>query len=643
MLRFTRSSIISLRKQLSTVTSGVLTLAVLSAFLCTNVNGQEGKPIPTQVDSLAASHPRLLMHDSDIAAIKLRIKQDAFAREEFESLHSDAEALLNVPPYAYDTHKVESTLLWTSREIEARVLTLAGVYRLTGDRRFADRAVEEMLSASRFPNWNPSHFLDTAELTAALGIGYDWLYPVMKESTRQTIRRAIIQLGIEPFTVRLDASRIHYHNNWIQVLYGGETVGALAIAEKNDPASMERLEKVIGYSRPAIADIMKLYSPDGGFEEGSAYWNYATIYNVLYLAALDSAIGTDYGASDARGFDQTPIYRIQSIGPTWLFANFGDCHPDLEPAPQMYWFANRFHRSDYSFQERPISERMRSAHLTDALKPTLRFKFLGLLWYALGPKPVEKRSPDKVKYFSRINYLYMRTAWNDPNAWYAAFRGGSANLSHSHLDLGSFILDGLGQRWAIDLGPDSYELPDYFGPKRWTYFRLQTFSHNTLTVNGQQESPASKATILRHGRFDGGAYAVMAIDDAYPTAFTSWRRGLLLKDTGGLVVQDEYTSKQSTKVIWHFHTRASITISSDGRSATLEQGGKTMYGTISAPSDARFAKEASTGGPGEKDNSGVSDLTIHCSHGAGAHKITVTFTPTSQRRSAVLPNLIVWK
>jgi hypothetical protein len=33
-----------------------------------------------------------------------------------------------------------------------------------------------MLAAAAFSDWNPSHFLDVAEMTAALAIGYDWLY-----------------------------------------------------------------------------------------------------------------------------------------------------------------------------------------------------------------------------------------------------------------------------------------------------------------------------------------------------------------------------------------------------------------------------------------------------------------------------------
>ena len=49
-----------------------------------------------------------------------------------------------------------------------------------------------------FPDFNPRHFLDTAEMTHALAIAYDWLYDQWSESQRATIRKAIVELGLKP-------------------------------------------------------------------------------------------------------------------------------------------------------------------------------------------------------------------------------------------------------------------------------------------------------------------------------------------------------------------------------------------------------------------------------------------------------------
>lgn len=48
-----------------------------------------------------------------------------------------------------------------------------------------------------FP-WNPSHFLDVAEMTGGLAIGYDWLYDDLSPESREKIRQAIVAKGLGP-------------------------------------------------------------------------------------------------------------------------------------------------------------------------------------------------------------------------------------------------------------------------------------------------------------------------------------------------------------------------------------------------------------------------------------------------------------
>ena len=41
---------------------------------------------------------------------------------------------------------------------------------------------------------------------------------------------------------------------------------------------------------------------DGGWDEGPGYWAYATQYNIFYLSALQTALGTDFGFDKQPGF-----------------------------------------------------------------------------------------------------------------------------------------------------------------------------------------------------------------------------------------------------------------------------------------------------------------------------------------------------
>ncbi len=81
-----------------------------------------------------------------------------------------------------------------------RVIIPRSTVRVSGDRRFADAAIAEMKTAATFKDWNPRHFLDTAEMTTALAVSYDWLFNVMDGRQCDTIRRAIIEVVLTPQT-----------------------------------------------------------------------------------------------------------------------------------------------------------------------------------------------------------------------------------------------------------------------------------------------------------------------------------------------------------------------------------------------------------------------------------------------------------
>jgi hypothetical protein len=620
----------------------LLSCALLLFISALPLAAQEGPPVPTSLKTLKAAHPRLMILDSDLPAIKARIASDPFAKSRYNAMFAESESLLSVRPSVYVLDD-RGTLLWPARIVEHRILTLAGMYRLTGDRRFADRAITEMLAAASFPDWDIRHPLSTGEMTAALGIGYDWLYPVLTPEKRETIKLAIIEKGISPFMNILSHNRFHMLNNWSQVIYGGETVGALAIAD--DDTSKAIAQKMIGYARPGITAVMKLFAPDGGFEEGPVYWNYATISNVLYIASLDSALGTDFGASKMPGFEQTPQYELQANDPLYLYANFGDAHIDAYSAsPQMFWFARRFHQPLDAVHERNLEIHLQKR--IDAMEPyrgLARFEMMGLLWYALAPEPSSAKPLPLVEDFSRIDQAYMRTAWSDPDAWYVAFKGGKNGVSHSHLDLGSFVLDALGQRWAIDLGPDTYGLPGYFAKQRWNYYRTQTRSHNTIAIGDENQDPHGTAKLLFVEGRGNDKFAVLDLNDAYTGKVQSWKRGVAILDNRRVLVQDEISPAKADNLIWHLHTRATVAIASDGRSVTLNQGGKTLQATIVSPAGVRFSILPEHISPAETPNPGVTDLVIDIPGADQPRTIAVVFSRNGEGQSVRLRDLKEWK
>lgn len=598
-------------------------------------DGNPANPLAT----LRPGHPRLVILDSDMPAIRRAVANDPFIKAWYQQQLARGEKLLTTPPDVYIIGGPEHTLLATAREMEGRIFTLAGLYRINGDKRFADRATQEMLAATAFPDWYPTHFLDTAEMTAALGLGYDWLYAELSPADRATIENAIATKGIDPWLERIRSGESihHEHNNWNQVCNGGESVGALAIADK-DP---ERALGILLHAHAAIANIMQLFAPDGGFEEGPGYWNYATSYNVLYIAALDSALGSDFGASDATGFSTTTDYHIQSTGPTLLYANFGDAEPDVYPSPQVFWFARRFHRPFYAAHERPI---VISTTLNPAQqKESSRFSMLGLMWAALPPVPGNTAQLPRVESFARVAQAYLRSSWDDPNAWFVGFKGGDAHASHGHLDLGSFVLDAFNQRWASDLGPDSYGLPGYFGRERWNYYRMRTEGHNTLTIDGDNQDLDAKSPLTATGSAHNTLYAIANLDQAYKGKLATWSRGIEIVGNSQVLVQDEIAPAKPVDVVWNFHTFAAVEIASDGRSATLTRNGATLRARILGPAGARFSTVNAQPPAPQEPNPGLTNLVIPIHQQSSAATIAVLFSANGDKKVPHIKPLAQWK
>ena len=572
--------------------------------------------------TLRPNHPRLLILEDQLARVRESTNADANARNLYLQLQTAAETILREPPPTYVIGGPEHTLLEVSRNVEGRVWLLAGLYRLNGDRRLAARARDEMLAAAGFPDWYPKHFLDTAEMTAALGVGYDWLYDYLSPAERLAIRQAIVTKGLDPGLAGLaDKGRLaRLHNNWAQVCNGGLTLGALAIAGEEP----EKAAELVGRTRAPMRKIMELFAPDGGFEEGPAYWNYATTYNVLYLAGLESALGTDFGLASAEGFSSTGNYRMQTIGPLGKCANFGDAGEPIGIAPQMLWLAAKFQHPEYAVHERAVA---RLASLNRINIELSRFAIMELLWNSPGTGSLAGAALPTGAKFDRVATAFMRSAWEDTNAVFVGFKGGSNRSSHGHLDLGTFVLDAAGERWALDLGADSYGLPGYFGAQRWNYYRLRTEGHNTLTVDDQNEDLNAAAPLTQFACGKNGSLAVADLKAAYPQKLADWQRGIRLLGGGRVLLQDEVVPRNAADITWNFHTRAAITISADGRVAALAQGNARWAARILTPEDAKFEKLSVQVSLPQRSTAGVWNLIIRRTHTESPTTLAVLFSP----------------
>jgi hypothetical protein len=460
-------------------------------------------------------------------------------------------------------------------------------------------------------------------MTFAVAIGYDWLYDAWSQRQRNQLRVAIVEHGLEPGLAVYRGDRQWWSksiHNWNQVCNGGMAVGALAIGDVEPQLASE----VLHASLHSLPLAMHEFRPDGGWAEGPGYWRYATEYNVYALAALQTALGTDFGLSQIPGFSQTGDFPIQLVGPTGKSFNFADAHDRWHGAPQWFWLADRFDRPAYAAAQLPFADEHPSP--------------LDLLWGARWASEIGDRAPPALplaRHFAGVSVATLRGAWDDPGAWFVAFKGGDNRVNHGHLDLGTFVLDAHEQRWAIDLGPDDYNLPGYFGHLRWTYFRNNTQSHNTLVIDGHNQSPSARAAIVRFATGERWTGGVVDLSAAWPRVERAWR-GVALIDGSLVLVQDEIAADKPVAPVWQMLTDARIEI--DGRTATLAKGDRRIAAKLIAPDDAEWTTESVRLERPERLVSNVRKLIAAAPRPVTTTRFAIVFAPAAD--SIAIPEIV---
>ncbi|HPF01888.1 MAG TPA: heparinase II/III family protein [Bacteroidales bacterium] len=588
------------------------------------------------------SHPRILLLKGEEALVDQTIAADRRWLTVSSFIIDQSEAMLDKPPV--ERVLTGRRLLSKSREALKRIYYLSYSYRKTADNRFLARAEEEMLAVAAFSDWNPSHFLDVAEMTMAMAIGYDWLYENLTEESKSVIKEAIVEKGLKPSLLSQNSGWAKNSNNWNQVCNAGMVFGALAVYEDEKDLALKMIERAV----TSTALPMEDYNPDGAYPEGYGYWGYGTSFHVMFLSAMEKAFGDYYKLPSAEGFMKTAGYLENMTGPFGMPFNYSDCGSGANTNPAMYWFAARLKDPSVLWSERYFLNNKTLP--ADRLLPSLLVWSTGIIteditppsyrvWTGQGKNPV----------------ALMRTGWNDKNDIFVGFKAGSPYVNHGHMDVGSFIMDANGERWAMDFGSQDYNSLETAGvdlwnrsqnSERWTVFRYNNRAHNTLTVNDKLQNVTGNAIIGSHYEGTGMLNAISDITGVYSGQLAKAVRGIAIVDDSYVMVRDEVETTASTTLIrWNLLTSADVTITGS-KTAELVKNGKKMILKVVQPANVTM-KTWSTVSPNSYDaaNPGTIFTGFEATLPASAKiSLVVLLLPEGavENESVTSKNLSVW-
>ncbi len=594
---------------------GVVVIVVSCLFAALASAGEFVVSPSDVLKTLDKGHPRLMLKDKGLRSLKAQYAEDKVLQKCIRDVINRAESYVKKPVLKYK--KIGPRLLSVSRECVSRQYALALAYRWTGEQKYAKKAVDNMLAVCAFKDWNPSHFLDTAEMSHAVGVGYDWLYSYMDADTRAKIKAGLIKNGLEEGLIAYKKKWwARSEHNWNQVCNSGLIAGALAIAE-SDPKYAEQIVSLAVKSLPLA---LKTYGPDGAWGEGPGYWHYASRYTAYGLTALETALGTDFGLLKIKGLAEAGTFPIYMTGPTGYYLNLADSgeRASRRTMPCLFWFARTYKNSLYAEAEHAELAR-------GSASPQ------HVIWYV--PAPRGKRTARDLDRMFRgpVEVAVFRSAWDDPEALFVGVKAGYNQVNHGHLDLGNFELDALGVRWARDLGSDNYNMPGYWssgrGGKRWSYYRLNSKSHNVPLLGGEDQDVFGKSSITKFQPDQSSPFALINLTTAYQKFAKKTTRGVaMVQGRRAVLVQDEFEIEKPCEVAWGMTTDAKITTKKGGI-AVLRLKGKELTARILSPAGAEFTVESAEQKPPEKKNAGVSRLMIRLPNAKGNLRLAILLSP----------------
>ncbi len=469
--------------------------------------------------------------------------------------------------------------------------SVAFAYQLTKDEKYVHFAYEWTSALCEWEHWGPGHFLNAANSSRPIAVGYDWLYNAYVEFGYDVDAladiiyangvyegwRVVNNLSCEHVSPEAPSSNDwkRHIGNWNPVCCLGMVTASLAVMDRPE-YGMLAAETAYKSLEAFDARGLTYIGFDGSYRESAGYWCATSRMTLWLLEACRVAFGTEFNFSKCPGLDLTDYFGCHVESNEFNRWNY---HDDGEGEQETYWFflsAQMYGNNEYAA--------IRQNHL-EAGKDPYRWD---VLWY--DKDLIEAGQANLALDFAMesIEGYMTRAAW-EPGALWAGLMGGKNNVAHGQYDSGNWIYENGGVRWFFDLGADDYNLDG--GGLGAGYYKYSTLGNNVLAVGSIQDTMphgqllAEGGELIWHTSNEYGSAAVLDMAPVYGAEknVTYARRGMLLtNDRKTVVIQDEVSMVYVQDLYWfaHFDLRriSDYQISADGRTfimhSTPDENGK---------------------------------------------------------------------
>jgi len=515
-------------------------------------------PMPPMAELLARvpkQHPRLFLRPEDLAQLRRDVQGPL--RSQWQQLLGQADRLVAKPPPADEPLKYEPgwkkgepqwlERWWGNRMRVIATLdgaaTLAFAYMITGEEKYGQTARRLMVAAASWdPKGSTNHlYNDEASMPVVylMSRAYTWGYGALNDEDRARIRTAMTARGRELFTFLRKFPHTwrpydsHRNRAWHKL---GEVAIAFMGEIEDAPQWLEHTVNVFYCCYPVWSD------DDGGWHEGTSYWNGYLNKQTWWLDVMKSALGID--GYRKPFFHRAGYFPLYVMPPGTTAGGFGDSELERSPrgiADVVAVFARGAQESYWQWW-------------ADQTGGTVGSGYLGLL-RSRQPAPQPKPPDDlpQSKLFRGTGLAMLHTNLSDAKEDVQIFFKSSPMglQSHGFNAQNSYILAVHGKPVLVWTGRR-----DWHGSPHHTQWMWETKAQNCILVNGQgQKRHASdvggKIIAFHTSReFD---YVAGEAGEAYPGTLKQFTRTILFAKPDVILIYDQLVAPQPANYTWLLH------------------------------------------------------------------------------------------
>lgn len=356
-------------------------------------------------------------------------------------------------------------------------------------------------------------------------------------------------------------------NNWCPWILSNILLTA-AIIEKDDYTRAKVVEKAMGH----LDNFLDCYEPDGGCDEGPAYWGAAGASLFDCLELLDDLSGGRISVWDNRLIKNIGdyIYKVNISGNRYV--NFADCAPKTSPNAGMLV---RF------------GEKTNSPFLTSFGKKQARYgdtffsashMYRSLKWLVTPYVKAEECPMPLYTEFPDLGVITARECEDTEKGMFLAAKAGRNDEMHNHNDCGNFMVYYNGKPVIIDTGVGTYT-KQTFSADRYKLWFMQSGYHNLPSFDGIDQHDG-KNYFATDKQFSEQSRSISSeLKHAYPkeAGIESYVRRVSLSG-GTVTVSESIKLCDKREIDFHLMLASKPEIAKDGK-VLLPEGRTLTYDT----------------------------------------------------------------